>query len=352
MKAVCKHFSLCGGCSLQHLNEEEYLKYKTDILRQKLEDHKISITEILPLKIIGPYKRRRCTLQVSYEQNEIRLGFYQTKSHSVVNLEECFVLVPELFALIEHLKRLLPKIKKIDNIHMLSSAFGIDVLINSSHMQSEKCNAELVKFAAKHKLARISWGNQSKISTIYQEKPVSSLVNNYYVNLQAGSFLQATKECEDIITEEIKLAASGSKKIVDLYAGFGTFSLIFSAKQQITSVEGSIEASKALAETIKKYNLANVKVINQDLYRYPMQAKELSKFDLAIIDPPRNGATPQIKELAKSKIKKIAMVSCDIDSFVRDGKILTENGYLFTKLITIDQFYWTEHFEILAIFEL
>ena len=108
--------------------------------------------------------------------------------------------------------------------------------------------------------------------------------------------------------------------------------------------------SKAMSAAIKQYNLKNKQVICQDLYRYPVNAEELSKYNLAIIDPPRNGASPQIEEIIRSKIKIVMMISCNVDSFIRDAKLLIKGEYILKELTPIDQFHWNKHLELSAIF--
>ena len=86
------------------------------------------------------------------------------------------------------------------------------------------------------------------------------------------------------------------------------------------------------------------------MVRSPLQEKELKKYDFVIINPPRNGAKAQILELIKSEIKNIIMISCDLNSFAKDTKILVENGFVLEKLSAIDQFYYTTHIELVATF--
>jgi 23S rRNA (uracil1939-C5)-methyltransferase len=355
MKKLCRHYYECGGCELQHLNKDQYLEYKYETLAKTLLDAKIFAEILHPFFIVGAYKRRRCTLQVSYHKKKISLGFYKKKSHIVVDMKECFILTPEIFDILQPLRICLENLEnpqKIKNVYILSNNSELDLLINADYYPSLKCMENIVKFSANHNIARISWQENKKITSIVINKTVCSKINNIQVALPPASFLQATKECEQYIQQQILALVQQYKvkKVIDLYAGYGTFSLIFDDTIQVCSVEGDQGMSKAMSTAIKQYNLKNKQVICQDLYRYPVNAEELSKYNLAIIDPPRNGASPQIEEIIRSKIKIVMMISCNVDSFIRDAKLLIKGGYILKELTPIDQFHWTKHLELSAIF--
>lgn len=354
MNQLCKHYLECGGCELQHLNAKQYLSYKNQTLLNRLAEAKITPETTDHLFIVGTHKRRRCIIQVGYENGKILLGFYKKKSHVVVDMHQCLVLTPNIFELLSPLRVCLTKLTKpkaLKSAYILDSHSGIDLVIHASCEPQLQCLEILVKFATENNLARVGWQVNDKILSICSIKPITSCINNLLVDLPPGTFLQATKKCEELIQKQIQNnVTADTKKIIDLYAGCGTFSLIFEQNIQVVSVEGDKNMASILNQVIRRYNLKNVQAITQDLFRHPISATELSKFDLAIIDPPRNGALPQIKELAKSRIKAIMMISCNIDSFIRDAKLLIENGYKLHTLTPIDQFYWTKHLELSAYF--
>jgi 23S rRNA (uracil1939-C5)-methyltransferase len=89
----------------------------------------------------------------------------------------------------------------------------------------------------------------------------------------------------------------------------------------------------------------------RDLFRNPLDWKDLKRFDAAVIDPPRAGAEAQTRELATSSLRRIAMVSCNATTFARDLKILTAAGWRVTRITPVDQFIWSPHIEIVAALE-
>jgi 23S rRNA (uracil1939-C5)-methyltransferase len=86
----------------------------------------------------------------------------------------------------------------------------------------------------------------------------------------------------------------------------------------------------------------------RDLFRRPLTAAELKRFDAAVIDPPRAGAEAQSAQLAASSIRRIAMVSCSAGTFARDLRLLVDGGYRIERITPVDQFLWSPHIEIVA----
>ena len=89
----------------------------------------------------------------------------------------------------------------------------------------------------------------------------------------------------------------------------------------------------------------------RDLFRVPLVPSELKVFDTVVFDPPRSGAETQARQLAKSTVKRVIAVACDVGNFVRDANILVQGGYTLKRVIPVDQFKWTAHLEMVGEFE-
>lgn len=88
----------------------------------------------------------------------------------------------------------------------------------------------------------------------------------------------------------------------------------------------------------------------RDLFRRPLLPDELAKFDAVLIDPPRAGAQAQIAEIATSKLKRLVHVSCNPVTFARDAETLIAAGFTLDKLLVVDQFRFSAHVELAALF--
>ncbi len=143
-----------------------------------------------------------------------------------------------------------------------------------------------------------------------------------------------------------------AKRIADLFAGAGTFTLRLARIGRVHAAESDDKALKALDHGARNtQGLKPVTVEKRDLFRRPLTAQELKVFDAVVFDPPRAGAEAQVKEIARSGVKKIVAVSCNPLTLARDLAILIEAGYRLTRVTPIDQFLWSPHVEAVAVVE-
>ncbi len=147
----------------------------------------------------------------------------------------------------------------------------------------------------------------------------------------------------------VKEAIGDARKVIDLFAGAGTFSLPLASTATIHAAESDDAALAALDRAARKaQGLKPVATEKRDLFRRPFTRDDLKRFDAAVIDPPRAGAEAQTRELAASGIKRVAMVSCNAQTFARDLKLMLDANYKVARITPIDQFLWSPHVEIVA----
>jgi 23S rRNA (uracil1939-C5)-methyltransferase len=147
----------------------------------------------------------------------------------------------------------------------------------------------------------------------------------------------------------VKEAVGDARRVVDLFAGAGTFSLPLASSATVHAAESEEAALAALDRAARRaQGLKPVTSEKRDLFRRPLTRQELKRFDAAVIDPPRAGAEAQTRELAASGIRRIAMVSCNAQTFARDLSLMLAAGYTVSRITPIDQFLWSPHVEIVA----
>ena len=88
----------------------------------------------------------------------------------------------------------------------------------------------------------------------------------------------------------------------------------------------------------------------RDLFRRPRSARELSTLDGALFDPPRAGAEALAHEMAASSLALVVAVSCNAATFARDARILIDGGFRLGRVAAVDQFRFSPHVEIAAVF--
>lgn len=340
----CQHFPECGGCQLQHADDEVYRGYLVSRVFGALAQHDLS-TEIRPPYLSPPNSRRRATLKALKVGQGSVIGFNAEKSHRVIDMRECHILRPELFALVEPLRQLLPGMlqpKRIVEIQLTLIDSGPDVLLKGIHARRLDEIEQLTAFAMRHDLARLGVDRGLGPETLYEPQPASVVVSGSRVAFPPGAFLQATEDGEDALVQAVQEALAGSSAIADLFAGLGTFALATNAGY---AAEASRDAAAALKRAAPRLN-----VEHRDLYRRPLDRAELARFDGVILDPPRAGAAEQVAELASSALLRVAYVSCNPATFARDAKTLTDGGYQLMWVQPVGQFRWSTHVELAACF--
>jgi 23S rRNA (uracil1939-C5)-methyltransferase len=199
--------------------------------------------------------------------------------------------------------------------------------------------------AAKFGVARITVGGDS----LLPGAPPTVRFGPAQVKLPAGAFLQASAEAETVMTALVREGVGRAKRIADLFAGLGTFTLALAETGAVDAFEADEAALAALSEAVRHTpKLKPVRTVCRDLFIAPVGGKELHRYDTVVFDPPRAGAAAQAEALAKSKVKKIVAVSCNPGTLARDLRILVDGGYRLTRVVPVDQFLFSSHVEVVA----
>jgi len=353
----CRHFGpegdggACGGCSLQHWADQPYQDYKRALVIEALKARGIE-TDVAPLVACAPGERRRVTLSARLTDKGVLLGFMQAGSHQVVAIEECPIAQPAIVAKLGAIRRLASALGSGSDpfrITVQMTASGLDLSFTDLKAPDAKKRQAAVDLCLKERgIARISLGSEILVEP---QKPIID-VGGVAVVLPPGGFLQATQRAEIAMADLVAGHVGKAKRVADLFAGLGTFALRLARKSAVHAVEFEAPAIAALDHAARNaQGLKPVSIERRDLFRRPMQPMDLKTFDAVVFDPPRAGAEAQCHELAKSKVSRIAAVSCNPATLARDLTILIAGGYRLKSVAPIDQFLWSSHVEAVALLE-
>ena len=359
---VCVHFGACGGCNMQHVSPQLYATWKRGLLVSALAEAGVPTDKVAPLVAVPPASRRRATWFARRgADGTVAIGFLARASHDIVDMRECAVLAPPLVALLAPLRdllgRMLPPGGRAEIVANLLDA-GVDLLLRMPGALPPPLRQMLVAFAAKCDLARLAWQAIARPGTpaqawqpIVERRPARVMFGKVAVALPPGAFLQATKQAEDLIVGETVAAMAGAKRIADLFSGAGAFTFPLAARAQVHAVDGDralIAALRAAADAAGFGGKITTDL--RDLLKRPLVADELKKFDAVVFDPPRAGASSQAGRITAARIPLVVAVSCNPTTFARDAKLLIDGGYALEKVVPVDQFLWTPHLEVFAVF--
>jgi len=341
----CRHFPECGGCQLQHVDEEAYRDYLVSRVETALAQHGLT-TDIRGPHLSPPNSRRRASLRAMRAGRGAVIGFNAAKSHRIVDMLENHILRPELLELVAPLRELLARLlqpKRTAEVQLTLVDQGVDLLLKGVEPQGFEAMEALTAFCERNRLARLSIDQGFGAEALYEPVPATITLSGIPVNFPVGAFLQATQDGEAAVVACAREAIGNAQRIADLFAGLGTFGLALPGK--IYAAEASRDAVLAL-----KRSAPMLAVEHRDLYRRPLDTEELKHFDAVILDPPRAGAEQQVAALAASDVRRIAYVSCNPATFARDAKLLADGGYELDWLRPIGQFRWSTHVELAAAF--
>jgi 23S rRNA (uracil1939-C5)-methyltransferase len=346
--SFCPHFGTCGGCAIQHWAADRYREWKRSLVVTALAQAGLEATVDEPIDAHGD-GRRRATFHARVDQRgNATVGFAAAREHRIVAIDRCPVLAPGLNGAIDAARAVataLARHKKPLDIQVTATDAGIDMDIRGSGSLQSGAMTELAKIAAAHRLARLTRHGE----LIAQRATPTATFGRARVALPPGSFLQATVAGEDHLTRLATQHAGAAKSVADLFCGLGPFALRLAEKGRVTAVDGDEEAVVALRQAANNTpGLKPIQAETRDLFRRPLVAQELKRFDAVVFDPPRQGAEAQARELAKSAVPVVVAVSCNAATFARDARILADGGYRLTAVTPVDQFRHSPHVEIVA----
>ena len=346
--ALCSHFGTCGGCAAQDLPADEYRNFKRNLIVEALEKHGLDGSVVEDVVQVPPRSRRRATFKVAKRDGRTELGFHAARSHDIVDMRECLVLTHGMFKTAQGLREMMDALLREGEgaeLYLAEADNGFDLAVAWKRRPASNVIADIGHWAPKLGLVRVTANGE----LLYRTASPEIALGQARVLLPPRAFLQPTREGEQMLQQRVLETMGKAKAVVDLFSGCGTFTLPLAARAQVYAVDSDAPMLEALAEAARATpGLKPISTEKRDLFRRPLQPKELDRFDAAVLDPPRAGALAQARMLNLSRIKRIAYVSCDAASFARDGRALTDGGFRLDRVLGVDQFLWSAHIELVA----
>ena len=349
-RSLCRHFGTCGGCLTQDMAPDAYRAQKRQGVITALAHNGIDEAQVADIVSVPPHSRRRAVFKSAKSRGETRLGFHARQTHDIVDMQECRLLTPKLLAAVPRLRALMAALLRDSEeaeLHVTDTDTGLDMALDWPRRAKPALVSELADWARELKAVRIMVGDDVAVEL---GRPMVTF-GRAHVPLPPRAFLQPTREGEAALQRLVADALPKAKQIVDLFSGCGTFALPLAGAMRVHAVELDARMLAALSEAARHtQGLKPVTTEQRDLFKVPLSAPELKRFDAVLLDPPRVGAHAQVRELAASGVKRIAYVSCNAQSFARDARVLIAAGFHMGSVTPVDQFLWSSHIELVAAF--
>lgn len=376
----CDKYKRCGGCNLRHINYEDTLILKRNIVQNlvyKTLDNNIKVADTIGME--NPYNyRNKAQYPVSYSKNnELITGVYANRTHEVIQIQNCAIQHPSS----EKIAKFIIEFMKKNNISaydektgkgivrhiVIKVGFYTDeimciIVINGTKFSKEKelvgellTNFKNVKTIVKNintKNTNVIMGNANEV--LYGDGYIKDKLGEYTFKISPLSFYQInpiqTEKLYNLAINKAKL--NKNDVVLDLYCGIGTIG-IFTAKhvKNVYGIEIISQAVKDAKDNAKLNNVDNIQFYCGDVEKVlnEILQKEKVKPNVIFIDPPRKGLDKTtIKNIINIKPKKLVYISCNPATLIRDLSML-EKEYVVDEIETVDMFPFTSHVETIAV---
>lgn len=349
VQPVCRHFTACGGCAVQHLAENAYALWKRETVVSAFRSRGLDAPVSALISPSG--LRRRAVFSAKKISDRVFLGFHEGGSERVIDIEECPILEPKIVAALSGLRLLIAPFvlaKEQGRLAVTLTDGGLDVAYDGSASRLAPAQrAVLANSASRLDLARLSFAGDP----VFEARPATLQFGPATINIPPASFIQALAGAERQIVELILAGLGKVKSVADLFSGAGAFAFPIATKARVSSFDADADAVRAMNNAVKRTRgIKPVTAQVRDLFLEPLSALELNEHDAIVFDPPRAGADAQCRMIAKSKVKTVIAVSCNPATLARDARTLIDGGYILDKVTPIDQFRYSSHVEAVCIF--
>jgi tRNA/tmRNA/rRNA uracil-C5-methylase (TrmA/RlmC/RlmD family) len=325
VSAPCRyaHRNGCGGCDFQHIALPRQRNLKSDVITEQFSRIAKMDIQVEVEEVSGPLGwRTRCSAVTTKNG---ALGFYQARSHKIVPVDDCRILVPEM---------------KFAELAQRGAKGEQKIEITISN-------------TGERTIATAPSGDESPMRISDGPDIAHYTVGANSFEVSQKSFWQSHKDAPRILTDAVLQYAEPAMgdRVLDLYGGVGLFAASFldaiGPDGSVDIVEGS---KSATADASRNFaGVDNVKTHTGDVARL---ITRFSSADVIVLDPPREGAGKDVIEHCVAlKPRTIVYVACDPAALARDTAYLREGGYDLVAMRAFDLFPMTHHIESVAQFQ-
>jgi len=379
----CGHFSLCGGCDLQHVNYSQQIVFKKNKVVELFSRSGIAadvITDLpwqKPITDLQWHYRRKARIGVQFDKNaQATIGFRQKGTNQLVAIKSCPILVKPVDQIFSILKELIAKLsvkKSIGHIEVICTDISNQ---SSSHLTLVVRQIRKINEHDRQLWQEYAHSNNWHIHFQCDDKENKNqgilnstddlnygLVDDIQINFSVTDFIQINQQVNLAMVEQaiLWLKPESNDHILDLFCGLGNFSLPLAKKvAKVTGVEGVQSMVDKAGANANFNHIDNCLFFQADLNSYWLanngSNKELnkwanSKFNKVLLDPARAGAELAIKQVEKLAIQTVLYVSCEPTTLARDSQFLLSKGYKIEKIGLVDMFSQTKHVETMVLFK-
>ncbi|MGM0752156.1 MAG: 23S rRNA (uracil(1939)-C(5))-methyltransferase RlmD [Bacillota bacterium] len=379
----CPIYKECGGCQIQHMTYEGQLRAKEknvrDVMQRIGKLHDVHVHQVLGMEEPWRY-RNKAQVPVGEKAGRFVAGFYQKRSHEIIDMDKCIIQYEKNDEVIQHVKDICEKleVRPYDEKNhkgtlrhiMTRTAYTtgeVMVVLVTRTPELPHKNAIIealvenikglksVVHNVNHKKTNVIMGDTTRV--LWGEEVIYDYIGDVKFAISARSFYQVNPEQTKVLYDKALEYADlqGEETVIDAYCGIGTISLFLAQKAKkvygVEIVPQAIEDAKKNAElnemTNVEFKAGPAEVVIPDWYKEGIRA------DVLVVDPPRKGCDEALlNTILAMKPKRVVYVSCNPGTLARDLRILEDGGYKTKEVQPVDMFPQTMHCEAVAKIEL
>jgi 23S rRNA (uracil1939-C5)-methyltransferase len=359
---ICKHFGVCGGCTLPGIPYPEQLAKKRAFLSQLLG---MDVPPFIPSPQESGFRSK-----VAFVFSHGVMGHYALKSQRVIPIEECPVHHERgnriAFALRDRLARVSSIQPLLRHVIIRTTADGREASAMLVVYANDKAlRAPVKKFLASEEKPDGFFVNihtkpgpymvGDETLKIEGRSHVKETVGGVSYLVSPTAFFQTNVGAAGQLVKVVLEEAGDARKILDLYCGSGLFSLpLAKSGAQVTAIE---ENRQAIVDAEANVRLNRVSP-NQVRFMAARVEEALARvekhaWEVVILDPPRQGCPPAVLAGVFERIqpRRAIYVSCNPDALAKELPVILKTGYRVTRVQPVDMFPHTDHIETVMTFE-
>lgn len=367
----CAHFSLCGGCSLQHLDHAAQVAVKDRELRDAIERLGQVQPEIWAAPLTGPIwgYRRRARLGARYvtQKERVLVGFRERNSSLVADIAGCEVLVPQVGRLIGALSALVQRLSirsRVPQVEVAAADNRTVLVLRVLDPPTPADREALQAFEREHGAHfMLQAGAPNDLETLDgSDEPLYYELPEFDVRLKflPSDFVQVNAAMNRLMVSHVLglLGLDAQARVLDLFCGLGNFTLPLARRAaEVVGIEGEEGLVQRARDNASANGLANLRfhaanLAGDEAAEACLRLAGPGPFTHVLLDPPRTGARDVLAAVARLAPRRVVYVSCHPGSLARDlGILVTEHGFTLKSAGIIDMFPHTNHVESVAVLD-
>lgn len=373
VEPFCGVFGRCGGCQLQHWSYPAQLAWKREVVVQALrriggfED--VAVAATVGMAEPRAY-RNKMSLVVGGSREQPQLGFYEARSHDLVPIETCPIVLPALQADLRNLRaatadpQTRPAFEDIRHVVVRRSTGGDHGVMALASLRASAA-AEQAAPALMRALPGIEGLTNSFAPTnenvvlgrrrrvLAGEPMMEERLGGARFRVSVQSFFQVNTAIVEEILARLRPHFSEARTVLDLYCGAGTFAVLFALwGAQVLGLEESPQAVEEARENAAANGVADrtrfVAGKVEAALREPAVRDAFAHAEAVFLDPPRKGSDEQsLRAINAGSARTVWYLSCNPSTLARDAAILAGGGFRIADVQPFDMFPQTGHIEVL-----